>query len=174
MANDRSTKSPRSPAKGRPKGVAAGRVEDGLRPGPEHRVLDALIGRWLTEGHTVAGAGAAALPILASDVYEWAPGGFFIHHTAYGRVGAFDVGGTEIIGYDPESEIYRVHFFDSLGNATAHTLSVRDSVWTWQGERTRCTGRFSEGGRVMTAHHERSDDGVKWEPSMVVTLRRVG
>jgi hypothetical protein len=35
--------------------------------------------------------------ITTSDVYEWAPGGFFLLHTAYGRIGEFDVGGTEII-----------------------------------------------------------------------------
>jgi hypothetical protein len=172
MAKHRSPKPPRPPDM--PTGVAAGRVEGGSRPGPEHRVLDALIGRWLTEGHTMAGAGVAAVPILASDVYEWGPGGFFIHHSAYGRVGGIDVGGTEIIGYDPASGSYRVQFFDSMGNATAHTLTVREGVWTWQGERTRCTARFSEGGRVMTAHHEASPDGARWEPSMVMTLRRVG
>jgi hypothetical protein len=93
MAKHRSPNPPR-PAD-MPTGVAAGRVEGGSRAGPEHRVLDALIGRWLTEGHTLAGAGVAAAPILASDVYEWEPGGFFIHHSAYGRVGGIDVGGTE-------------------------------------------------------------------------------
>jgi hypothetical protein len=35
----------------------------------------------------------------ASDVYEWAPGGFFVHHVAYGRIGSLDVAGSEIIGY---------------------------------------------------------------------------
>jgi hypothetical protein len=31
------------------------------------------------------------------------PGGFFVLHTAYGRIGDTAVGGTEIIGYDAES-----------------------------------------------------------------------
>jgi hypothetical protein len=136
--------------------------------------LDVFIGRWLTEGETVAGPGAPAVKILASDVYEWAPGGFFVHHIAYGRIGSTDVAGTEIIGYDAASGKYRVHFFDSQGNTVAQELSVRDGVWTWQGERTRCTGVFREGGRVMTAKHERSEDGVRWVPSMEVRLTRVG
>jgi hypothetical protein len=49
--------------------------------------LDVFIGRWLTEGETVATAEAPSVRILASDVYEWGPGGRFIMHPAYGRIG---------------------------------------------------------------------------------------
>lgn len=42
-----------------------------------------------------------------------------------------------------------------------------------QGEHARCTGVLSSDGETMTAHHERSDDGVRWVPSMVVTLSKV-
>ena len=34
--------------------------------------------------------------------------------------------------------------------------------WTWEGEHARCTSTPSDGGKTMTAHHERSDDGVRW------------
>jgi hypothetical protein len=40
--------------------------------------LDVFIGRWLTEGETVATAEAPSVRILASDVYEWA--GWAIHY----------------------------------------------------------------------------------------------
>src|SRR4051812_5350508 len=39
--------------------------------------------------------------VLRVDVYEWMPGGFFVLHTAYGRIGDVGGGGTEIIGFDP-------------------------------------------------------------------------
>jgi hypothetical protein len=52
-------------------------------------------------------------------------------------------------------------------------LTVRDGVWTWQGETARCTGVLSDDGKTLTAHHERSDDGVNWTPSMDVTLTKV-
>ena len=84
-------------------GVAAGVVDQGPTPGPEHRRLDAFIGRWMTDGQTVAGPDAPSVKILASDVYEWMPGGFFVLHTAYGRIGDIGVGGVEIIGFDPAS-----------------------------------------------------------------------
>ena len=40
------------------------------------RALDVFIGRWITQGATEAAPGEAPLPIVCSDVYEWAAGGF--------------------------------------------------------------------------------------------------
>jgi Protein of unknown function (DUF1579) len=156
--------------------VAAGLEETVQAPaerGSEHAQLEALIGRWITEGHAVASPGGPAAKILASDVYEWAPGGFFIVHPAYGRVGDTHVGGVEIIAYDAETGSYRSHFFDSFGNVSESRLTIEGDVWTWSGGRTRCTAILSDGGKTFTAHHERSSDGVTWEPSMEVVLRRV-
>jgi len=140
---------------------------------PELDRLNVFIGRWLTEGETVSEAGAQATPIVASDVYQWAPGGRFVIHPAYGRIGSAAVGGLEVIGYDASTGQFQTHFFDSEGNTTRETLSYRDGIWTWQGGRTRCRGVFSDDGRTLTANHERSDDGEHWRPSMTVTLRKI-
>jgi hypothetical protein len=156
--------------------VAAGLEQTEQAParrGPEHVKLDALIGRWITEGQTVASAGAPAAKIVASDVYERVPGGFFVVHPAYGRIDDAEVGGVEIIGYDEETGSYRSQFFDSFGNVSTSRLTVEGDTWTWSGKRTRCTSVLSDDGRTFTAHHERSSDGVTWEPSMEVVLRRV-
>ena len=131
--------------------------------------LDVFIGRWITEGETTSGA-----RIVASDVYEWAPGGKFVIHPAYGRIGDHEVGGLEVITPDPENGQYRTHFFDAAGHVTQQTLSFRDGAWHWQGPRTRATGVFEDGGRTLVARHERSEDGVHWTPSMIVTLRKIG
>ena len=142
-------------------------------PGPEHRMLEVFIGNWINEGRTMERPDTPAVEIVTSDVYEWAPGGFFVLHSAYGRIGDIDVGGIEIIGRDPERGGYRSWFFDSQGNATTSELTTQARSWTWQGQGARCTATFSDDGRVQTAHHERSADGVTWEPSMDVTLRRI-
>src|SRR5262245_62766550 len=86
------------------RGVAAGVVDRAPEPGPEQERLGVFIGKWINEGHTTASAGAPPLKILTSDVYEWMPGRFFVLHTAYGRIGDTDVGGTEVIGYDAASQ----------------------------------------------------------------------
>ena len=153
--------------------VGQGRVE-GESPRPkELDLLDAFIGRWMTEGETVADGSAPAAAIVASDVYQWLPGRHFVMHTAYGRIGDIGAGGMEVTGFDPETGQFRCHFFDSFGNASVHSLSYRNGRWLWQGTNTRCEGTPSSDGKTMVARHERSDDGVTWTHSMTVTLRRI-
>src|SRR5262245_1173384 len=152
---------------------ATGHVANTLRRPTELEGLDVFIGRWLTEGETVGGPERSAMQIVASDVYEWAPGGRFVMHPAYGRIGDVGGGGLEIIGNDPATGQYRTYFFDSQGNIMTETLSYRDGTWTWQGEHARCTGVFSEDGKTLTARHGRADDGKHWEPSMTVTLLKI-
>jgi hypothetical protein len=146
------------------------------KPGPAHRRLGVFIGRWINEGRTVASADAPSVKILTSDVYEWAPGGFFVHHYAYGLVGDLSGGGIEIIGYDAARDTYSSHFFDSQGNVVVSDLTFRDGVWTWTGpwagEMHRATSVFSDDGKTQACLHERSVDGVTWEPSMEVTLTK--
>jgi hypothetical protein len=91
-------------------------------PIPELERLNVFIGRWLTEGETVAEGTAPALPIVASDVYEWAPGGHFLMHPAYGRIGSVAVGGLEVIGYDASTGQFQTLF------STAREHGPRDLV----------------------------------------------
>ena len=161
-------------ANDKPTGVAVARMAKGKGPGPEHKRLEKFIGRWMTVGETVEGPGGPSLPILASDIYEWVPGGFFIQHFVHSRIGELRVGGIEIIGYDASSMSFRTHFFDSQGVMITESLSVDDEgVWHWQGTHHRCTGTFTNDGDTLTAKHERSDDGVAWEPSMTVVIRKI-
>jgi hypothetical protein len=154
-------------------GVATGQVTGGKARAPELERLEVFIGRWITDGQTMASPEADATQIVASDVYQWLPGGHFVMHPAYGRMGSVEVGGLEVIGYDSATGNYRTQFFDSQGNIITETLSYRDGTWTWQGEHARCTGVFTEAGKVLTARHEHSDDGIHWAPSMTVTLRKI-
>jgi Protein of unknown function (DUF1579) len=140
---------------------------------PDYRLLDVFIGRWINRGHTLDESGHPDQDILTSDVYEWMPGGFFVLHTAYGRIGEVDVGGVEIIGYDATSGIYRSYFFDSCGNAALDQLSQREGVWRWQGESRRATATFSDNGKVQTCEHERLGQGERWLPAMHVVLTKV-
>jgi Protein of unknown function (DUF1579) len=140
---------------------------------PEHERLEIFIGRWINEGCTLDGAGGEDRRILTSDVYEWMPGRFFVLHTAYGRIGDQDVGGTEILGYDAVAGEYWTLFFDSSGGIHRGSLSADGQSWTWRGEAVGCTAVFSDGGRVQTAHHIRRGEDGQWVPSMEVVLRKI-
>jgi hypothetical protein len=144
------------------------------RPGPEHKKLERLIGRWINEGQTIATTGSPALQIVTSDIYEWAPGGFFVIHYAYGRAGNEYGGAVEIIGYDQESKTYRNYAFDSHGILTQEILTIDKDSLSSLGKYTRCHAVFSDNDKILTAHHDRSEDGGKtWQPAMDVRLIKV-
>jgi hypothetical protein len=104
-----------------------------------HQALSVLIGNWINEGATIAAGDIPSVPILTSDVYEWAPGGFFIVHSAFGKIGQTSVGGVEIIGVDGEA--YGSTFYDSFGNVHRSRLEIDGDVLRWIGDRTRCRSR---------------------------------
>ena len=153
--------------------VAAG-VESSDRHVPvrdlRHEALGVLIGRWINEGHTVATREVPSVQILTGDVYEWAPGEFFVVHSAYGRIGDLSVGGAEIIGV--AGDAYSSTFHDSFGNVHTSRVEIDGDVIRWIGELTRCTATFTDGGLTQVAHHESSPDGIAWSPSTEVTLRK--
>lgn len=136
-----------------------------------HRALEVFVGKWINEGHTVATEQAPSVPILTSDVYELAPGGFVVVHSAYGKIGETSVGGVEIIGV--EGDAYVSTFYDSFGNVHSSRVEIDGDVVRWIGERTRCTATITDEGRTQVALHEASQDGVTFAPSMEVTLRKV-
>lgn len=140
---------------------------------PELERLNIFIGKWMNEGYVVETAEASSVKITTSDVYEWLPGKFFVLHTAYGRIGNMDVGGVEILGYDPLTKSYFSRFFDSSGGIHEDNLTTDGYSWTWKGKTTGCTAVFSENGKVQTAHHVRLDENDKWVPSMEVVLTKV-
>ena len=139
-----------------------------------HQALGVLIGNWINEGATVATADTPSVPILTSDVYEWVPGGFFVVHTAFGKIGDTSVGGVSIIGVDGDA--YDDTIYDSFGNAHRSRLEIDGDVHRWIGldGRTRCTVTMTDGGMTQVAHHQSSVDGVTWTASMDVVLRKCG
>jgi hypothetical protein len=116
--------------------VAAG-VENTGRTPPvrdgRHQALAVLIGKWINEGHTAGTAEIPPVPILTSDVYEWAPGGFFVVHLAIGTIGGASVGGVEIIGV--AGEAYCSRFYDSFGNVHRSRLEIEGDMIRWIGDR---------------------------------------
>jgi len=141
--------------------------------GRQHEALEIWVGRWINNGHTINEDGTAGLLITTSDVYEWAPGGFFVVHTAFGRAGEHGGGAIEIIGDDDATGSYISHLYDSQGNVVVSGLVANGSTWTYQGDTTRSTVEFSDDHHMQTVLHERTDDGVTYKPSMRVTLVKV-
>ena len=144
-------------------------------PGPAHRHLAVLVGRWRTQGRTRATAGSPAAPIEAVDTYEWLPGHFALLHTVDARVGEEHVDGAEIIGWDPARDAYVTQYFGSDGpNAYEASLAEEDGalVWSMRSPADRFTGSFGDDGNTITGHWDRLDDEKNWQPWMDITLTR--
>src|ERR1700677_4154912 len=97
--------------------VAAGMEKTGQTPAvadSHHQALSVLIGKWINEGHTIGTGEIPPGPILTSDVYEWAPGGFCVVHPEFGKTGDTRVGGVEILAAAGEAS--QPTFSDSFGN----------------------------------------------------------
>jgi hypothetical protein len=135
--------------------------------------LDALIGRWRTQGWTTAAPGSAER-IDAVDTYQRLPGGALLH-LVDARVGDQIVEGAEIIGFDAARGRYVAQNFGTDGpNAYEATLVESDGtlVWTMRSGKDRFTGTFDDGRNVITGHWEALDDASTWQPWMDVTLTR--
>jgi hypothetical protein len=134
--------------------------------------LEALIGRWKTEGQTTDAGGGDRIDAI--DTYERLPGGALLH-LVDAQVGDQKVEGAEIIGHDPDRNTYATQYFGSEG-PTAYDASLAEEdgslTWRMQSETTRFAGTFSEDGNLITGHWELQDQSGDWQPWMDITLTK--
>lgn len=137
--------------------------------------LEALVGRWKTEGWTIASEGSPAERIDATDTYEWLAGGNALLHLVDARVGDLRVEGAEIIGYDPARGHYVTQYVGSDGPAAYEAELTEEGgnlVWTMRSDDSRFSGTFSTDGDVITGHWERLSDSSTWVDWMDITLTK--
>jgi hypothetical protein len=95
--------------------------------------LAPFVGRWRSQGRTVATPAASAVEIEGTDVYEWFPGGKFLVHHVDVLMGGVPVRVIELIG-DPDPVVggaLRMRSFDNDGGFNELRATVdADGVWT--------------------------------------------
>jgi Protein of unknown function (DUF1579) len=136
--------------------------------------LDALIGRWETEGRTTEASRVPAARIQAVDRYERLPGGALLH-LVDAQVGDQKVEGAEIIGYYPARGTYLTQYFGSDGPSAYEASLTEDDgalVWTMRSEKDRFTGTFNDERNMITGHWDALDDDSNWQPWMDITLTK--
>ena len=142
-------------------------------PSPEHELLQVFVGKWSTEGHTRATDYEPSVKVDAVDEYEWLPGGFFLLHRITARIGDEEMQGIEIIGYDPDNDMYPMYFFDDKGTTTISQLRRRDdNTWTIAADTERATIKFDRSRESFTAAWERKNIVARWQPWMDVKLTK--
>ena len=144
------------------------------KPGPEHKRLEAFVGKWNFEGQAQASPYGPAGKVTSVDTFEWLAGGFFMSHHWDVRQGGTEIKGMEVLGYDSRGKTYTSRFFDNFGNSGAVKATVNGNTWTWTadsdvgGKPLKERGTTVVTGDTMTSKWEYSSDGSKWLPNFEV------
>lgn len=141
-------------------------------PNKALKCLDVFVGTWKTEGEIKATETAPAIPIAGTDTYKWLPGNWFMFHRVDVRMGDEQIYSTEIIGYDPSTGKYPMHYFGHQGRTGVMHAELEDNSWKFTGEEERFTGSFNKSGDIITGKWERLDDG-DWVHWMDITLTKI-
>lgn len=137
--------------------------------------FDVLVGKWQSEGETIASKDEPAVKIKGTDSYEWFSGDYFLIHHADVSMGDAQLKVIEIIGsYDSSSQTYPMRSFDNQGNFQTMQASIdKKGIWKFTGEKIRTTLVAADDGKTMTAKWERTDEGSKWRDWMNMKFTKV-
>ena len=130
--------------------------------------LEVFIGEWrLGLGHAIP----PAEPGGARSVFEWAlDGQFLLQRTEIPDPNAPN--GLSIVAYDPNTDAYTQHYFDSRGVVRLYAMTLREGLWMLLRESPdftpldfsqRFTGRFSPDGNTILGTWEITGNGSGWK-----------
>jgi hypothetical protein len=138
----------------------------------EHtKALNAFVGEWRAEGQQLAGPVGAAAKITATQKYEWLQGEMFLIHRFDGHVGESSASCIEIMGYDRDTGLCRIHTFYNNGLKNVWDVERHADRWQLYGDwnmagksmKVRCTITFGDDGRSMRNLWEYSEGGAGWQ-----------
>ncbi len=144
--------------------------------------LNVFIGEWRMEASfpLAAPASIAGRVVVGRALFEWELGGQFL--TQYEEFPDPDVpDSSAIIGFDPDSQAYTQHYFDSRGVARVYAMTLSEGVWTLLRERPdftpldfsqRFTGTFSDDDKTIASHWESRSDASSWKPAFDLTYTK--
>jgi hypothetical protein len=146
------------------------------KPGPEHKKLEIMAGRWrYEEEHFESPFGAVGKATYGSEA-EMILGGFFAEERGHGNTPDGPFAWVAVTAYDPEKGYYQF-VYDNTGfgsrpwKGEVGTAKVQGNEWTWtwnqdaKGKTYHCKSVtvFSEDGKTQTYEWFYSEDGVKWK-----------
>jgi hypothetical protein len=101
------------------------------KPGPEHKRLSYMEGKWTTEGQQKANPFGPAGSFSTTDVCEWILDGFVLKCTSEGKDPLGSMKSLGLMGYDAENKVYTYYGADNRGFAGPGEGTLKGSVWTY-------------------------------------------
>jgi hypothetical protein len=143
------------------------------QPGPEHKKLDALVGRWRVDVDVKATATTPAAKASGAEDCEWFANLHVVCKSeATGAAGLYR--SMRTLSYVPATKQYASYSIDSLGYAVLTLGQVAGSTWTFSSEiggyKLRSVIKTTKDGYTATADYAGPDG--KWTTTSVVTATR--
>lgn len=154
---------------------------EGTFPNSALRRLVPLVGEWELQvsigDHVVA---------HARTTFEWVETGAFLRERSEGEIaevappewamnGPFPL--TTVIGLDDATETFTMLYADARDVCRVYWMTLDGGRWKmWRdspGFHQRFSGRFSDGGGLITGSWEGSRDGKTWWPDFDLTYSRI-
>lgn len=148
-------------------------VPAAAQPGPEHKKLDALIGRFTVDIDVKASGSTPASKASGTETCEsFANLHVVCRAEATGAAGLYK--SMRTVSWVPALKQYAVYTVDSLGYATLTTGTVSGSTWTFASElagyKLRTIVKTTANGYTSTSEYAGADG--KWITSAVITGTR--
>jgi hypothetical protein len=141
-------------------------------PESQLELLQALTGRWMTEGAHPLLPGA---DIRGRATFEWLEGGrFLIWRSQYDHPDIPDA--IAILGIIDDR--LAMQYFDVRGVHRVYSVAMSPGTWRyWRDEpgfSQRFTGTFGDDGATIIGSGQFSRDGETWADDLALTYRRIG
>lgn len=153
------------------------------QPGPEHKVLNYMIGTWNVAGQYWMTAEAPPMPIAGVSQNEWFLGNRFVHYSFKSNDPAEPFEGRGLTGYDNIEKKYFSLWIDTEGTGVTHDTGSYDAAkkeFTYTGQFKRPDGKITktrtmikivgEDEHTMTFFHAR--EGEKERKVMEFSYKR--
>jgi hypothetical protein len=141
--------------------------------------LDIFVGTWNLE--VIFPSNPSEVVRGGQAVFEWMKGRrLLIERTEISAPEFPD--SLAIVAFNPETETYTQHYFDSRGVIRLYAMTFSNGVWTLLRNSPdfspldflqRYTGTFSEDGNTIRGTWETSGDGSNWTKDFDLTYVRV-
>ena len=149
---------------------------------PDLARLEAFVGTWTKSGRALASPFGPEATIAAVETFEWLPGGRWLVHRLDGRLGGKEMACVEVIGVEPDADVFVVESFYNDGTRNTWALIESNAGWILQGvwpidDAERVTVRCAMTLRdddTIAQEWEYSRDNSLWLPFWSTVLTPAG
>lgn len=137
-----------------------------MDPNPALQDLDVLVGHWTMELSNASFLPQTSDVVTGQVTFEWLmAGAFFVMYMGERPPGTPDA--TWLISRDESVPHYHTFYYDTRKVSRVYEMSFSDGIWKmWRNSSDfsqRFEGQVSKDGKTITAHWEKSSDGLTWE-----------